>query len=59
MEKEFEKKMKDFGQEVGQLGKKAGKKVEKAFSRENEFKNIPRLYRSGKGTILNQCLLMI
>jgi len=51
-EKKFEKRMDDFGEEVGQLGKKAGKKVEKAFAREDEFKKIPRLYRSGKEKII-------
>ena len=51
-EKAFEKRIEDFGEEVGMLGKKAGKKVEKFVSREDEFKKIPRLYRSGKEKLL-------
>ena len=51
-EKKFEKRMNDFGEEVEQLGRKAGKKIEETFSEEKEFNKIPRLYRSGKEKII-------
>ncbi len=52
LEKKFEKRMNDFGEEVEMLGKKAGKKVEETLSEEKDFKKIPRLYRSGNKKIL-------
>jgi phage shock protein PspC (stress-responsive transcriptional regulator) len=51
----FEKKINDFGEEIEQLGKKAGKKIKEAgFSpKENKGEKLaPRLYRSGKEKIL-------
>ncbi len=51
----FDKRVEDFGQEVEQLGKKAGEKIKEATSYSEETKGTKktkRLYRSGKEKIL-------